>query len=100
MQRIGMLLGLGGMVDPGCSCFIMHARYLQCPDDSACEGSRLVAVEEPCQPEIGDLWVHVGVQQDVAGLEITVHDLDLRVLVEVQQTSRCSVDYKVPCLPS
>lgn len=63
------------------------------------DGSRPVAVEEPRQAEVGDLWAHVTVEQDVAGLEVAVYDLDLRVLMEVHEASRRPVDDPEPCLP-
>jgi len=46
-----------------------------------------VDVEQLGQAEVGDLGVHVRVQQDVARLEIAVDDGQPRVLVEVEKPS-------------
>ena len=51
--------------------------YIQRSDNLARDGGSVVGAEEPCQPEIGDLRVHVGVQQDVARLQVAVDDSDL-----------------------
>jgi len=72
---------------------------LQRSDSLARDGGSLVGAEEPCQPEIGDLRVHVGVEKDVAGLQIAVDDSDLRILVEVQQAS-CCLPYSMTLSPS
>jgi len=58
-----------------------------------------VGAEDPGHAEVGDLGVHVAVQEDVAGLEVPVDDPEARVLVQVQQALRDAVDDAEPALP-
>jgi hypothetical protein len=59
-----------------------------------------VDAEQLRQAEVGDLGVHVRVQQDVARLEIAVDDGQPRVLVEVQEPSADPLDDLVPLPPA
>ena len=59
-----------------------------------------VDVEQLGQAEVGDLGVHVRVQQDVARLEIAVDDGQPRVLVEVEEPSPDPLDDLVPLPPA
>jgi hypothetical protein len=74
--------------------------YLLGSDEGSRDGLRLVPAEDPGEAKVGNLGVHVGVEQDVAGLEITVDNLELRVLVEVLKASSDAVDDPVPLLPA
>lgn len=67
-----------------------------CPDDFSGVGVGVVA-EDPRDAEVGDLGVHVSVEQDVAGLEIPVDDLESGVLVQIQETP-CDAEYDVESL--
>ena len=58
-----------------------------------------VGAEDPGHAEVGDLGVEVLVQQDVAGLEITVDDAHPGVLVQVEEPLRDPLDYVQPLLP-
>jgi hypothetical protein len=53
-----------------------------------------IAAEDPRHTEVRDLRVHVTVEEDVAGLEVPVNDLEPRVLVQVQKPA-CNTQYDV-----
>jgi hypothetical protein len=73
---------------------------LLCPDDAA--GVNLVDVlllEDLGHAKVGDLRVHLVVEEHVAGLEVPVDDLEARVLVEVQHAAGDAEDDALPHLP-
>lgn len=59
-----------------------------------------VDVEQLGQAEVGDLGVHIHVQQDVTRLEIAVDDPQPRVLVEVEEPAADPLDDLVPLSPA
>ena len=71
-----------------CQAAVTTARHLQCPNRSLRHLPGLVSPERPGQAEIRDLGAQVRVQEDVAGLEVTVDDPQPGLLVEVQQAAR------------
>jgi hypothetical protein len=48
----------------------VKAEYSLGSDEGSRDGLRLVPAEDPGEAKVGNLGVHVGVEQDVAGLEI------------------------------
>jgi len=64
--------------------------------DRGGDGLGDVGAEDPGHAEVGDLGVHVTVQEDLAGLEVPVDDPEARVLVQVEQALRDAVDDAVP----
>jgi hypothetical protein len=59
-----------------------------------------VHVEQLRQSEVGDLGVHVLVQQDIAGLEVPVDDRQPRVFVEIEEPPTDPLDDLVPLPPA
>jgi hypothetical protein len=59
----------------------------------------LVSAEDPGEAEVRNLGVHVRIQQDVAGLEVTVDNFELGVFVQVLQASSDAVYDPVPLPP-
>uniref|UniRef100_A0A453PDI1 Uncharacterized protein n=2 Tax=Aegilops tauschii subsp. strangulata TaxID=200361 RepID=A0A453PDI1_AEGTS len=71
-----------------------------CSDDVAgVDNLDLLVLEDHGHAEVGDLGVHLVVEEHVAGLEVPVHDLEARVLVEVQQPARDPHHDALPHLP-
>jgi hypothetical protein len=70
------------------------------PSNAAGVSDARVDVEQLSQSEVGDLGVHVRVQQDIARLEIAVDDGQPRVLVEVKEPSADPLDDLVPQSPA
>ena len=77
----------------------MGIEYSLGADDTVGDGLSLVSTEDPREAEVRDLGVHVRVQQDVAGLEVTVDNFELGVFVQVLQSPSDAVDDPVPLLP-
>lgn len=59
----------------------------------------LVLGEEPGQAKITDLGLELVVQEDVAGLDVAMNDPQVRLLVQVLQTSRNANDDLMPGFP-
>lgn len=74
----------------------MHS---QRADDAVRVDLVLITAKDPRHAEIRNLGIHVMVQEDVAGLEITVHDAKPRVPVKVKKTSSDPFDNVEPRLP-
>ena len=72
---------------------------LLCSDDAAGVDGVGVVLEDLGHAEVGDLGVHLVVEEHVAGLEVPVDDLEARVLVEVQDAARDAQDDALPRLP-
>lgn len=45
-----------------------------------------VVWEQLCKPEISDLWHVVSVEKNIAGFDVSVHDVGLVLLVQVAQS--------------
>lgn len=48
---------------------------------------RLVHLHRFCQAEVRNLRIHLHIQQDVAGLEVPVNDLEYGVVVKIDEPS-------------
>ena len=77
----------------------MGIEYSLGADDTVGDGLSLVSAEDPREAEVRDLGVHIRVQQDVAGLKVTVDNFELGVFVEVLQTPSDAVYDPVPLVP-
>lgn len=75
------------------------AAHSLCSDYFLGVRGRLVGPEYPGDTEVGDLGVHVLVQEDVAGLEIPVDHLVPGVLVQVQEPACDAQDDVEPLGP-
>jgi hypothetical protein len=73
---------------------------LLCSGNAAGVSHAGVDAEQLGQAEVGDLGVHVRVQQDVAGLEVAVDDGQPRVLVEVEEPAADALDDPLPQSPA
>jgi hypothetical protein len=75
------------------------ALHLLCPDDAAGVNLVPLLLEDLGHAEVGDLRVHLVVEQHVAGVEVPVDHLEARVLVEVQHAAGDAQDDALPHLP-
>lgn len=58
-----------------------------------------LVLEDLGHAEVRDLGAHLVIEEDIAGLEVSVHHLQQRVLVQVQQSPRDPHDDVVPRRP-
>jgi len=56
--------------------------YLHCPSDS-CRKMRSVTAEDSSKPEVGDFWLQLLIQEDVAGFDVPVNDPSFWFFMEV-----------------
>ena len=75
------------------------ASHLLCANDVPRVHLVALLLEDLGHAEVGDLGVHLVVEEHVAGLEVPVDDLEARVLVEVQDAARDAQDDALPRLP-
>jgi hypothetical protein len=76
------------------------ALRLLCPNDAAgVNPVDVLLLEDLGHAEVGDLRLHLAVEEHVAGLEVPVDDLEARVLVEVQHAAGDAEDDALPHLP-
>ena len=75
------------------------ASHLLCANDVPRVHLVALLLEDLGHAEVGDLGAHLVVEEHVAGLEVPVHDLEQRVLVEVEQAAGDADDDVVPGAP-
>lgn len=59
-------------------------------DETGGGGGRVGAGDgdETAESEVGDVWLEVGVEEDVGWFDVSVHELSWAAFVEIRQASR------------